>query len=301
MKKSLVKSLRDIAIGVPDLDAAVQFYTETWNLALVARTEDAAYLRGTGAAHHILALHRSAQADVRMVTFDVASLEALDAIASNVPQHGGSVLAARHDVQEPGGGVAVVVRDPQDRVLRFVYGATQHQVDTPQKDHPIKITHVVCNSVNVQVAQLFYEEALGFILSDRTRVMAFMRCGSDHHSIALADADANTLNHIAFVMPDLDSVMRGGGRMRDAGYPIEWGVGRHGPGDNVFSYFVGPANFVIEYTAEVEQVDDSYIAGGPDDWKWPTGRVDQWGVSPPPSDRIKQAQKAIRFAAYQPQ
>jgi catechol 2,3-dioxygenase len=301
MKKCLVKSLRDIAIGVPDLDAAVQFYTQTWNLALVARTEDAAYLRGTGTAHHILALHRGARSDVRMVTFDVASAETLDAIISSVPEHGGAILAGKHEVQEPGGGVAVIVRDPQERVLRFVYGASQHAASELQQDHPVKITHVVCNSSNVQVAQRFYEDALGFTLSDRTRIMAFMRCCSDHHSIALADADDNTLNHVAFVMPDLDSVMRGAGRMRDAGYPIEWGVGRHGPGDNVFSYFVGPADFVIEYTAEVEQVDDSYVTGGPDDWKWPAGRVDQWGVSPPPSDRVKQAQKVIRFAAYQPQ
>ena len=26
--------------------------------------------------------------------------------------------------------------------------------------------------------------------------------------------------------------------MIDAGYPIAWGVGSHGPGDNVFAYFV---------------------------------------------------------------
>jgi catechol 2,3-dioxygenase len=36
-------------------------------------------------------------------------------------------------------------------------------------------------------------------------------------------------------MPDLDSVMRGAGRMRESGYPIEWGVGRHGAGNNVFA------------------------------------------------------------------
>jgi catechol 2,3-dioxygenase-like lactoylglutathione lyase family enzyme len=164
-------------------------------------------------------------------------------------------------------------------------------------DRPVKITHVVCNSSDVAAAQRFYEQALGFTLSDRTRVMAFMRCSSDHHSIALADADDNTLNHIAFLMPDLDSVMRGGGRMTDAGYRIEWGVGRHGPGNNAFAYFIGPSDFVIEYTAEVQQVDDSYKVGTPEDWKWPPGRVDQWGISPPPSDRIKQAQRKIRFAS----
>jgi catechol 2,3-dioxygenase-like lactoylglutathione lyase family enzyme len=158
---------------------------------------------------------------------------------------------------------------------------------------------VVVNSVDVAAALPFYENALGFKLSDRTRIMAFIRVPQpgfgDHHSIALADADNNCLNHIAFVMPSLDAVMRGGGRMKDAGYAIEWGPGRHGPGDNAFNYFIGPAGFVIEYTAEVEQIDDHYRTGMPEDWKWPPGRVDQWGISQPPSATLKQAQRMISF------
>ena len=57
--------------------------------------------------------------------------------------------------------------------------------------------------------------------------------------------------------------MRASGRMIDAGYPIAWGVGRHGPGDNVFAYFIDPVGFVIEYTAEVLQVDDTTGCGVP--------------------------------------
>lgn len=295
MKPSLAGALRSIAIGVTDLSEAEQFYTATWHLAVAARTANAVYLRGTGAAHHILSLHRSEQADVRAVTFSVDSPEALDAIAVNVPRHGGALVASRHRVDEPGGGEAVIVTDPQHRILRFVHGDERHADREPVKDRPVRITHAVFNSEDVAQAQRFYEQALGFTLSDRTRIMAFLRCGTDHHSIALADAEANTLNHIAFLMPDLDSVMRGGGRMRDAGYPIEWGVGRHGPGNNAFAYFIGPSEFVIEYTAEVEQVDDSYVPRGPHDWTWPPGRTDQWGISPPPSDHLKQAQKKIRF------
>jgi catechol 2,3-dioxygenase len=294
MPASPAGQLRSIAIGVTDLDAAERFYNNTWHLETVASTPDAVYLRGAGSFHHILSLHRSSQPDVRNVTFSVDSRADLDAIAARVGPAGGMLLAGPHQVEEPGGGTAVTVQDPQGRILRFVHG-DQRQPGQAGGDAPIRITHVVFNSADVDVAQRFFEEALGFRLSDRTRIMAFMRCNSDHHSIALADSGANTLNHIAFVMPDLDAVMRGAGRMSDAGWPIEWGVGRHGPGNNVFSYFVGPDDFVIEYTADVLQVDDSYRVGGPSDWTWPPGRFDQWGVSKPPSDRIKQAQKKIRF------
>lgn len=289
-------ALRSIAIGVTDLAAAEKFYTDTWGLAPVARSGDdgAVYLRGSGADHHILALHRAAAPQVRRVDFVAAQRADLERIADGVIACGGEVVAGAHDNTEPDGGTALDVRDPQGRLLRVVHGPALHQA-TGGADVPSRITHVVFNSADVALAQGFYERALGFTLSDRTRIMAFMRCGGDHHSIALADADSDTLNHIAFVMPDLDAVMRGGGRMTDAGYPIEWGVGRHGPGNNVFCYFVGPDDFVIEYTAEVLQVDDSYRPGQPEDWVWPPGRFDQWGVSKPPSDRIKQAQKKIRF------
>jgi catechol 2,3-dioxygenase len=94
----------------------------------------------------------------------------------------------------------------------------------------------------------------------------------------------------------IDSVMRGAGRMRDAGHPIAWGPGRHGPGNNVFAYFVGPDDFVIEYTAEVGKVDANYRAREPGGWAYPPGHSDLRGVTPPPSDRMQTAQNKIGFA-----
>ena len=299
MNEKPVASLRSVEIGLPDVAAAEAFYTQTWNLSVAARQGASVYLRGTGADHHLLALHPQSKPEVLAVSFRAASGAALDALALAAVQQGGRVLTPRSMVQEPGGGECVVLRDPQGRNLRFVWGDTRHADTAGHPDKPVRLAHAVLNSHDVAAALPFYENALGFKLSDRTRIMAFIRIPTaprgDHHSVALADADNDCLNHIAFVMPDLESVMRGGGRMKDAGYGIEWGPGRHGPGDNSFNYFVGPAGFVIEYTADIEQVDDSYVARGPQDWAWPPGRVDQWGISAPPSVRLKKAQRQISF------
>jgi catechol-2,3-dioxygenase len=295
---SRVAALRSVALNVPDLQAAEQFYTQIWNLSVAARTKDALYLRGTGADHHLLALHLAdGPARIRNVTLRARSRAALDEVAQAVLTAGGRVLEAIAPVLEPGGGTALTLADPDGRVFRLVHGDTQHADAHEAKDRPSRLAHAVLNSHDVEATRAFMEQVFDFSLSDRTRIMAFMRCNSDHHSIALGDTDNDALNHIAFLMPDLESVMRGGGRMRDAGYGIEWGPGRHGPGDNAFNYFVGPFDVVIEYTAEVEQVDDSYQAGQPSDWTWPPGRVDQWGISQPPSARLKQAQKAIVFVS----
>ncbi len=295
---SRVAALRSVALTVPDLAQAEAFYTGTWHLSVVARTADALYLRGTGADHHLLALHLApGPARIRNVTLRARSRAALDEVAQAAVKAGGRVLEAVAPVQEPGGGIAVTVADPDGRVFRLVHGDTLHADAHEEKDRPVRLAHAVLNSHDVEATRAFMEQVFDFSLSDRTRIMAFMRCGDDHHSIALGDTDNDALNHIAFLMPDLESVMRGGGRMRDAGYGIEWGPGRHGPGDNAFNYFVGPFDVVIEYTAEVEQIDDSYQAKQPSDWTWPPGRVDQWGISQPPSARLKQAQKAIVFVS----
>jgi catechol 2,3-dioxygenase len=83
--------------------------------------------------------------------------------------------------------------------------------------------------------------------------------------------------------------------MRDSGFPVEWGVGRHGPGNNVFAYFAGPDEMPIEYTSEMLQVDDGYVSHGPDYWKFPAGRTDQWGVTNPPSARLHRIQQMFGF------
>jgi catechol 2,3-dioxygenase len=293
---SRVSALRSVALTVPDLVKAEHFFTIIWHLDVVARTDKALYFRATGADHHVLALHEApGPACIRHVTLRARSVAALHEVAQAAVQAGGQVVQPVGAVTEPGGGVAVTVTDADGRIFQLVHGDAQHADAAPVKDRPLRLAHAVLNAHDVPATQHFMETVLDFSLSDRTRIMAFMRCNSDHHSIALGDTDNDALNHIAFLMPDLESVMRGGGRLRDAGYGIEWGPGRHGPGDNAFNYFVGPFDVVVEYTAEVQQIDDSYLAHQPSDWTWPTGRVDQWGISQPPSARLKEAQRAVVF------
>ena len=88
----------------------------------------------------------------------------------------------------------------------------------------------------------------------------------------------------------IDGLMRGAGRMKKHGFNVEWGVGRHGPGDNVFSYFVEPNGFVVEYTAEVQQVDEAtYEAHDAEYWRNFPMRPCRWGMAGMPSNRFKAA------------
>ena len=291
-----VSALRSVDLGVTDVAANAEFYSAIWQLERVGDEIGSVYLRGTGPAHHILALHEARTAAILKVTFQALDGQTIDALHARAKGLGVDGLEAPGAVHEPGGGYGFEFSDREGRLLRVVADDEVHPEATDTADHPTKLSHAVFNSAEVEEATQYYSDVLGFKLSDRTRIMDFIRCNRDHHSIAFARAAGSTLNHIAYEMPDLDSVMQGAGRMRDAGYPIEWGVGRHGPGANVFAYFIGPDNVVIEYTGEVDQVDDDYPTGMPEDWTWPPGRVDRWGVSDAPSKRLHEAQQHVVFA-----
>ncbi|MDO9359108.1 MAG: VOC family protein [Polaromonas sp.] len=301
MSSPWIQALRSVSLNLPDLDKAETFYTQVWKLSVVAREPGVIYLRGTGPDHHLLAIHQGGdQAQIRHVTLRARSREALDSIEQAAVQAGGSIVAPIAALDDPAGGTGLTLRDPDGRLIQVVHGDRQHSDAHPGTDSPIRLAHAVLNASNVPGAQAFFVQALGFRLVDRTRIMAFLNCDADHHSIALGDTDNNALNHIAFLMPELEAVMRGGGRMKDAGHGIEWGPGRHGPGNNAFNYFIDPFGVVIEYTADVQQIGDDYRVGTPDDWKWPAGRVDHWGISAAPSARLKEAQRAVFFVPSTP-
>jgi catechol 2,3-dioxygenase-like lactoylglutathione lyase family enzyme len=296
MTSPTIAALRSVSLNMPDLAKAEAFYTDVWKLTVTAREDGAIYLRGTGADHHLLSLHQGGdKPQIRHVTFRAHSEAALAEVAKSAVAAGGSIARQLGKLTGPAGGTGLTVRDQDGRLIQIVFGDKQHSDAGEKKDHPMRLAHVVLNAHDTPKSQKFFEEALGFRLIDRTKIMAFMNCNADHHSLALGDTDNDALNHIAFVMPEIESVMRGGGRMKDAGHGIEWGPGRHGPGNNAFNYFIDPFGVVIEYTADVQQVDESYRVGMPEDWKWPAGRIDHWGISAPPSAKLKDAQRAVFF------
>jgi catechol 2,3-dioxygenase-like lactoylglutathione lyase family enzyme len=281
-----VDGVRSVELGVPDPRSSAAFYTDVWGLSQVLERGGSIYLRGTGAYHHVVALHRRATPALLRFDFTAADRKTVDALHQMVKAAGGTNIEAPAAIDEPGGGYGFTFKDPEGRVLRVLSDDTRHKDATVKPDLPVKITHAVLNTRDRAAMADFYARALGFRVIDRTKFMTFLCCSPEHHSIAFAQGDAPTLNHLAFLMKD----------MREAGYGIEWGVGRHGPGNNVFSYFVGADGVVVEYTSEVQQVDETYKVKGPDEWVWPPGRIDHWGIAVGPTDKLKAAQKQLTFA-----
>jgi 2,3-dihydroxy-p-cumate/2,3-dihydroxybenzoate 3,4-dioxygenase len=251
--------LQSVDLRVPDLEATARFFTDVWGLTRVPGNK----LRGTDALPYLVGLEQGDPA-VISITFS--------------------------------GDTDRLVKGPQGETYRFVREERASPLPA-HRDQPIRLSHVVLNSADVDASERFATSQLGFRVSDRTRHMTFLRCNHVHHCIAYARAGYSSLNHVAFEMANVDGVMRGIGRLRDAGFPCVWGPGRHGPGNNVFGYFVGPHGGLVEYTSEVSEAGDDYRVGSPEVWKWPPGRSDHWGVSQKDTARTDAAERAFTWAS----
>lgn len=283
--------LRSIELVLPDAAKATEFLCDIWGLLPAGGQQDSHYVRGCGSDPYLVALHEGAEPFVRSTTF-TCSAERIDRITAAASIANLAVTATISN--DPGGGKGIIVELPEGQLLRFLTGAAEVEPVTGL-DMPVRLTHVVFNSADAEAVASNAEQILGFTVSDRTKAMVFVRCNTNHHSTAFARAGHSSLNHIAFEMADTDAVMRGIGRMRDHGYAPAWGPGRHGPGDNVFGYFIAPFGAVIEYSTPVEVVADDYRTGAPEDWTWPPNRIDQWGLSDKDTETLGIAERNFRF------
>jgi len=292
-------SLRSVTLGVPDPATSRDFYSQVWGLSLVESDGDTAWLRGTGPEHHLLKLQHSEQNALGMISLAVRAREEIGAAAKRLHNMGIPVVREPGPLDDAGGGYGLHLVDPEGRLVELscdVHAVTKKDTDG-RAPIPRKIAHVVLNTADIDAITDFYIRVFGFRISDWSEhQMAFMRCNADHHVIAFNQAQWASINHVAYEMPSIDHFMRGLGSLKHHGITPQWGPGRHGPGDNTFSYFTDPANLVCEYTSEVAQVEeDSWLCRT---WQRTPELSDQWGLAGPPSAAIRTAMAGVSDPGY---
>ena len=163
-------------------------------------------------------------------------------------------------------------------------------------DRPTRPADVNLNASDVDGSAAFYEKALGFRLTDRTRAMAFVRCNDDHHAVVIADAPVNCLNHVAFLMPNLEAVMRGFGPYDRRRISDRLGPRPPRPGRQ-------RVRLLHRSRRHRHRIHRRSIAGGRQlcgaravAMGLATRRTDHWGIAPAKADHVKAAQTAVPYA-----
>ncbi|MCA1223985.1 VOC family protein [Streptomyces sp. 8L] len=281
-----LRALRSVELLTPAFTEATDFYTGAWGLEAVETSADGTWLRGTGQEHHALRLTRADRAGLGRLSFAVATPAEVDEAARRLLARGIVPLTEPGDLDQVGGGYGLRFADHENRLIELsaqTWAVPPRAADAPV---PAGVTHAVLNTADIDASVAFYQEVLGLRVSDWSEhQMAFLRCNADHHCVAFNQAEWASLNHVAYEMRSVDHFMRGLGRLRHHGVVPEWGPGRHGPGDNTFSYFTDPTGLVCEYTSEVAQiVEDAWIAKV---WRRTPELSDLWGTAGAPSREIR--------------
>jgi catechol 2,3-dioxygenase-like lactoylglutathione lyase family enzyme len=294
MTDRLITHLRHVDLAVPDYDRQLEFYTSMWGLTAENTDSGIAFLAAEGSPEqYSVRLRRADEKRLDLISFGAADQDDVDRLAQRLGSDGVQLVSEPGKLQTPGGGYGFRFFDNDGRTIEVSSDVEvrRHRKIEAGESIPVKLSHVVINSPNPEQTVAFYNKHLSFSLSDTLysrhmgEVMWFLRTNKYHHSMAIARCPHVSLHHASFELRGIDEYMRGTGRLLRAGVEKVWGPGRHLAGNNTFSYFLDPHGNTIEYTTELEELDEDTWHPHLYDFSDPEV-TDQWGTANPMSEFV---------------
>jgi 2,3-dihydroxybiphenyl 1,2-dioxygenase len=200
--------------------------------------------------------------------WEVAGAAALDALAARVEASGTPVArGSRALADERHVSDLVVFNDPAGNRLEIFHGA--EAADEPFvpgrnisgfRTGPLGMGHVVIHLERIAEVMTFYQEVLGFRISDywlRPFPAYFFHVNPRHHSIAFIESGVNMVHHMMVELYSFDDVGQGYDLALTDPEKIGVTLGRHS-GDYVTSFYTwNPSGFLVEYGWGAQVIDSA--------------------------------------------
>jgi catechol 2,3-dioxygenase-like lactoylglutathione lyase family enzyme len=287
MTQRLITHLRHVDLAVPDHARQLDFYTGTWGLTAEHSDTGLTFLAAEGSPEqYVVRLRQAPDKRIDLIAFGVAAAADVDTLAARLAAGGVRLVSEPGTLQTPGGGYGFRFFDNEGRTVEISAGVAvrRHRPIEEGESIPVRLSHVVLNSADPEGTVDFYVKHLAFALSDTLmhprmgNMMWFLRVNRWHHSLAVARCPHPSLHHASFELRGLDEYLRGTGRVLRTGIEKIWGPGRHLAGNNTFSYFLDPSGNTMEYTTELELIDEDTWHPHLYDFSRPEVS-DQWGTA----------------------
>lgn len=262
-----------IELGSPQPESLARFYADVFGAGPIERVGDSWVCRGP---ERCVAFREGPPKSLQHAGYVAADASVLRGLEIRAAQNLIAIDGAAADLFEPG---AVAFRDPDGN--RIVYGLAAPQRPVPEGTTPsARLQHLVVGSTNPARLRDFYTHIVGLRESDRVlddegaMRTSFMRSDDEHHSFAVFLTPENRLDHHCYELADWNGIRDWADRLAERHIPVRWGPGRHGPGNNLFLFFVDPDGNWVEVSAELEVVRPERPIGL---WRHEERTLNSWG------------------------
>lgn len=274
-----IQGIDEITLSAADLPSCRRFFTD-WGLSLVQESAQELVFESLNGCRVVVAhpdrpgLPPGLEDDptLRQVIWSVAGPTELAQWSERMRSAPGwQEQAGRVLCQDPM-GLSVGVQVTRKKALDLPCASTNTWSHRPRIDQaapaydraqPVEVGHVVLFTRDLAATSRFYEEVLGFVISDRYPGRGhFLRCAArgGHHDLFLLQPPEprQGLNHVAFTVRDLHEVIGGGLHMSRQGWQTELGPGRHPISSALFWYVVSPAGALVEYYTDEDELTEAW-------------------------------------------
>lgn len=284
-------------IHVTDLAKSADYYENLVGLKRSDAPDSEIWFRCSDKPYDLI-LSQGPEAGLAAVGFELENRAGLDSAFAHVEKCGyNPQWAAPETCESRKVEAGFSFCNPDNGIRVDFYTGQQIMPDAfvPTVAQIARLGHVVLNVTNYAKAHKFWVEDLGFAISDHVPgKIAFLRAWPNnlHHTFALLEGAEDSLNHINFMVTDIDDVGKAMNRMKKADVPIVFGPGRHLPSTSIFIYYLDPDGMTMEYSFGMELIDE--IGGREPRVLEPKPEVlDTWGSIPDP--RFGKAGKLLAY------
>jgi catechol 2,3-dioxygenase len=249
--------LSHVDVTVTDLDLATAYYTEVMGMLVTARDDNAVYLKCWDEEdHHSLKLVYAPRVGFEKMSFKVEREDDLSDLENAVAKYGFPVERISRG-ESVGQGESIRFQTPSGHVMELVHdvevvGSMMPKINPPvmieglQGIAPPRMDHVLVTAEEVGEASKFYQDVLGFRLTEQLldgaghQVATWMERSHSPHDLAIVSGPNGGLHHFAYWLDDWDHVRRSADVLAYNGIQVDVGPTRHGITRGNTIYFFDP-------------------------------------------------------------
>lgn len=279
---SMIRQMGYVVVVTPDIQSSARDLSDMLGLRITSENETSITMSSNGKACEI-AYVRGNQPGIRAVGLEAMDADAVAEVLRRANSEGLEVLSDKPSI--PGIERAVRFRTPFGPIFE-VHTPAARDTAPQHARAPIRARRLDHVNVRANDTRGFHDlmtGMLGMRLSDRTEDYArawYRSADGFHHSVAAGVGSG--LHHYGFEAHSVLDLVGVADMLAAKGRTLLWGIGRHGPGSNIFSYYVDPAGCVVETSFGMERIDNDLIHS-PGIWSsdYEMRVLDLWGSKPP--------------------